>query len=106
MGRLATAVLFFNHCTGAYDQWRRSILENHELARIMVKARGDEPLSEEEKLLFDLLFERLFLIVAVSVQKSFQGTTFQEWGKADVDWFIAVLKEVLPLSTNGTRRGQ
>ena len=77
----------------SYDQWRRSILENHELARIMVKARGDEPLTDAEELLFDLLFERLFFICAVSVQKSFQGTTFQKWDRSDVDWFVAVLKE-------------
>jgi hypothetical protein len=77
----------------SYDQWRKSILENHELARIMVKARGDEPLTEEEQLLFDLLFERLFIITAVSVQSSFQGTTFQKWDRADVDWFVLVLKE-------------
>ena len=77
----------------SYDQWRRSILENHELARIMVKARGDEPLTDQEKLLFNLLFERLFIIVAVSVQRSFQGTTFQKWDRADVDWFVLVLKE-------------
>ena len=75
----------------SFDQWRKSILENHELARIMVKARGTEALNDQEKLLFELLFERLFFITAVSVQKSYVGTTFQKWDRADVDWFIEVL---------------
>jgi len=77
----------------SYDQWRASILENHELARIMVKARGTEKLTEEEKLLFDLLFERLFFIAAVAVAKSFEGKSFQEWDRADVDWFVQVLRD-------------
>jgi len=77
----------------SFDQWRRSILENHELARIMVKARGNEPLTDVEQLVFDLLFERLFFISAVSVEKSFQGTTFQEWDRADTDWLVTMLKE-------------
>ncbi len=76
----------------SFDQWRKSILENHELARIMVKARGSEALNDQEKLLFDLLFERLFFIAAVSVQKSYAGTTFQKWDRADVDWFVEVLR--------------
>jgi len=77
----------------SFDQWRKSILENHELARIMVKARGGEALDDEEKLLFDLLFERLFFISALSVQKSYTGATFQEWDKADVDWFVGILHD-------------
>lgn len=90
--KFASSQATFNSMV-SFDQWRQSILENSELARIMIKARGTEPLSDTEKLLFDLLFERLFIITAVSVQNSFQGATFQDWDRADVDWFVAMLKE-------------
>jgi len=77
----------------AYDRWRASILENTELADIMVRARESEPLSAAEQLLYELIFERLFFIGAVSVQSSVQGATFHTWSTGDVDFLLRLLKD-------------
>jgi len=76
----------------AYDQWRSSILGNPELARIIVKARGPDPLDAQEQVLYDLLFERLFYIGAVSVQSSVQGATFHSWESGDLEFLLDLFK--------------
>lgn len=69
-----------------------AVLEHPELARIMVKARGADPLDAEEELLYELLFERLFFIGAGSVQSSVQGATSISWEAGDVDFLLELFK--------------
>lgn len=88
-----------------YDKWRASILENPENARIVIKARGPEVLQPEEKYLYDLLFERLFFVGAVSVQSSVHGATFHSWETGDVR-FLLDLFDKNPTAIDGWKRAR
>ena len=49
-----------------YSTWRRTVFDCPELAAVLVKARGSEPLSEEEQVLFSTYFDELFFTAVTS----------------------------------------
>jgi hypothetical protein len=51
---------------GMYSDWRRAVLATPQLATIMVKAKKEGKLDEDEQILFTICFQDLFLAAAAS----------------------------------------
>ncbi len=77
---------------GMYSDWRRAVLGTPELAKIMVRARHDEELSEDEQILFSICFQDLFLAAATSYRSVVHGTAGYE-ESISVIHLVGVLKE-------------
>ena len=73
-----------------YSRWRSQLIGTPELARILMKARG-EALSDEEQLLFSAYFEELFYAASISFLSAIEGASLQS-EDADVDNIVSVLR--------------
>ena len=49
-----------------YSTWRRTVFDCPELPTVIVKARGSEPLNENEQILFSSYFDELFFTAVTS----------------------------------------
>jgi hypothetical protein len=77
---------------GMYSDWRRAVLATPELAKIMVRARQEGELPDDEQILFSICFQDLFFAAAASYRSVIHGTA----GYAEsisVDHMVGVLKE-------------
>ena len=74
---------------GMYSELRRTLLATPEIAKVLVRARGGEPLTEDEKILFSAYFEELFFAAATS----YRGVVHQtaDSGLIAVEHLLGVL---------------
>ena len=77
---------------GMYSDWRRAVLATPELAKIMVRARQEGELPDDEQILFSICFQDLFLAAATSYRSVVHGTAGYE-GEIGIDHLVGVLKE-------------
>ena len=59
---------------GMYSDWRRSILATPQLATIMVKAKREGQLDEDEQILYSICFQDLFFAAAASYRGVIHNT--------------------------------
>jgi len=76
---------------GMYARYR-ALTSTPELAGVMVKARGDQELSETEKLLFTTIFQELIYTAATSYESSVVSASKHD-RSGDVVFVLSVLAE-------------
>jgi len=85
-----------------YSTWRRIVLSNPEIADVLVKARGEEALTEKEQILFSTYFQEVFFTAVTSHRSVLHNTTGYTI-KADVTHMLAMM-EPNPRSADEWRR--
>ena len=75
-----------------YSDWRRTVLATPELAKIIVRANSEGSLPADERLLFSICFQDLFL-AAVTSYRSVIHNTAGHSKAIDVAYIVSMLKE-------------
>ena len=70
-----------------YGRWRAIHLENSDIAAVLAKANSGQSLNDQESIQFNVLFEELIWVVAVSYANSSRGGSIHD-PSSEVDYLV------------------